>query len=1607
MSKYLRILFMISITYILCLAIGRLPVHAEETPLEPVYEGNADGTAALVKWYPINDGGCVDIPETTSDGKKITSIKAGAFSDYTSIYMLNIQENVEYADEAFLAGVKVKELYIPHTLQGKHILDSSGVEKVYFREGRDMIPSDFLYSEWEGTDYDETEISSTDEDGPSGRDALTVLSYESDVQEIGERAFEHCSNLRNAGHLYQVEKLGSYAFSYCENLSSVSLGSNDIPEGLFCGCEKLYVLTFHLNDFEDFENDAEQESALPEMNIGAYAFSGCRDLKYFADIQPVFKTIGEGSFEYCSSLEAINLRTMDIPKRAFSNCTKLNTVNFTGVENIKIGESAFQSCSALKNFDFSRVISVGKYAFEFCGLTGTVRIPSANIDTCAFRLCKSLEEIEFYEDDVQDRYSIGSSAFASCSNLKQVTFTKSLISIGNNAFSQSGLTSLTLPEANINIGNNAFSICNSLTKADLSSATISLGNGVFSSSKYLVSCIFPASVQKMGDSTFMNCNRLAGIVFPKGLSEIPRRTFGACWALKNVSIPEGISIIQEEAFMNCIALGSIQLPDSLRRIGKKAFALNLGLYKLDLGKGVEIIGESAFEGCSNLSIVVDWPETITEIGNFAFKDCTQLGGFSIPDSTLKIGAGVIYNTKVSEFEIRPGVEYDNAEYSSFVGSVTKPEGELGTLSGSSVTSLKVAKGVKSIPNHFYENQEMDDKIIMIDIYESGISIGSCAFRNAATRSVGLFFWKGLPSSIASDAFKADDLDNTGEGFAHFPEEDRENHKEITEKTYGRIIHWGTGGKNGVAYILDDKGALYVFTQGATSKMPDYIVGERPWEKELQLAETIRVFDSTTIGANAFNGANNVSSISFDENVKQIHDNAFGKMPYLKEILFEGNMPSLSENALSGLKSVICYYPFSDSSWDSVRSFNAEQGKDISHHYGGDHILWMERNYISIQLYKDTNYMSNSLSIFRDRKTKYSEKLSQLTNKKSEKTEILNTANASIGDTNNEGVCFGLLSTILLYKTGNLEPFSTLRNSGVWNNDKNYYNFDYETQSYKDVVNYYHLLQYAPSILVPTAQTLKTDFPINPFTSNKKDFLKTVVKHVQSDNLCILSYDYEMNGKLDGHLGICCDYRFGDYHTREGKEHVIKMYDCNDKTSFYYMYISEDCNWFSYKDKNMTSYDTDLQNIYKDMQLYRVEDLNKKELRLPSPLTNEGKAASAKSSVKAVANREESVNHVEIALPAFEKYTLRNAAGNQLVSSSDSLEGDLPIYEVRHTLEKPMFYFETDQSENFKVDDIAGEFKFIAEMEDRCYLVKVSGAKCISISKEAGVEISGEEELDYNLSVLEMNKNDRFTMIEGKAGKELSFGLDGKIFTLKSSGTLSDTRILTIQDGRSVERNLSPGDKTLSFGLNKENKIKTKEELEKETEIPVKKTEASKKTVKVSSIKLTGISKKIARGKKIKLNAKVLPVAASNKKLTWTSSNKNLATVTQTGIVKIAKKAKPGKTVIIAVSAKDGSGKKQIFKIKVMKGAVKKIKLKGYKKTLKAGKAMKLKAKVKVTKGKPVNKKLKWSTSNKKYATVTQTGKVRAKAAGKGRTVKIKVMSTDGTNKSVVKKIKIK
>lgn len=189
--------------------------------------------------------------------------------------------------------------------------------------------------------------------------------------------------------------------------------------------------------------------------------------------------------------------------------------------------------------------------------------------------------------------------------------------------------------------------------------------------------------------------------------------------------------------------------------------------------------------------------------------------------------------------------------------------------------------------------------------------------------------------------------------------------------------------------------------------------------------------------------------------------------------------------------------------------------------------------------------------------------------------------------------------------------------------------------------------------------------------------------------------------------------------------------------------------------------------------------------------------------------------------------------------------------------------------------------------------------------------------------------------------------------------------------------------------------------------PVKLSESEdeqpkQKQVKVRAIRLTGNVVKLAKGRNVKLNAVISPANASDKGLKWTSSDKKVAAVTANGIVTGKKKG----TATITAAATDGSGIKGRYKITVMPHAVKKIALNSKTKSIAVREKIKVSATVSAT-GKMANKKLTWSTSNKKYAMVNVNGKVTAKKAGKGKTVLITAKATDGSGKKASIRIRIK
>ena len=173
--------------------------------------------------------------------------------------------------------------------------------------------------------------------------------------------------------------------------------------------------------------------------------------------------------------------------------------------------------------------------------------------------------------------------------------------------------------------------------------------------------------------------------------------------------------------------------------------------------------------------------------------------------------------------------------------------------------------------------------------------------------------------------------------------------------------------------------------------------------------------------------------------------------------------------------------------------------------------------------------------------------------------------------------------------------------------------------------------------------------------------------------------------------------------------------------------------------------------------------------------------------------------------------------------------------------------------------------------------------------------------------------------------------------------------------------------------------------------------------KVTSIDLSQNRAALSPGMKLRLIPTVLPATASNKAVTWTSSNRAVMTVDKKGVVTVSRSAAPGTNATITATAADGSGTTGTLEIIVLPSA-QRIVLKqgdaelGDSLTVDYDRTKELALTASVT---PVDAvpDVTWSSSDRKIATVDSSGSVKLKKLG---TVTITATAKDasGVKKSL-------
>ena len=272
-------------------------------------------------------------------------------------------------------------------------------------------------------------------------------------------------------------------------------------------------------------------------------------------------------------------------------------------------------------------------------------------ESCSVIGCDEYAEGELVIPDTYNGLSvtnIGNSAFRYCANLTAITIPDSVTSIGSVAFYNcKSLTSITIPDSVTNIGDSAFSYCNSLTSITIPDSVTSIGNGTFYYCKSLTSVTIPDSVTSIGGSAFYYCKSLTSITIPDSVTSIGDSAFYYCKSLTSITIPDSVTSIGKCAFCDCTSLAAINVSSD----NQYYTSVDGILFNKDQTKLIQYpYGKTA--------TVYTIPDSVTSIGDYAFRDRSSLTSVTVPDSVTSIGDYAFYSCYNLKYIFYSGTEAD-------------------------------------------------------------------------------------------------------------------------------------------------------------------------------------------------------------------------------------------------------------------------------------------------------------------------------------------------------------------------------------------------------------------------------------------------------------------------------------------------------------------------------------------------------------------------------------------------------------------------------------------------------------------------------------------------------------------------------------------------------------------------------------------------------------------------------------------------------------------------------------------------------------------------------------------------------------------------------------
>ena len=586
--------------------------------------------------------------------------------------------------------------------------------------------------------------------------SVKTLKFGTAVQTIGMQAFAGTGIGGELALPASVTEIEESAFDGIA-VTKITIGENvaTIGQSAFANNEALTTVVFNAKS--------------AELNGTVSMFANCSSINaitFGENVTKIPARIAEGN---------ANITSVTLPKAiqsvgdyAFRDAIKLATVS--GVDNVKaIGQDAFLNTPFLETYlKQDGVVYLGTILMAYNGdmpanFALTVREGTTAIAAGAFNEQRNLASVSFPDtlESIGDKAfyycsgisgeivfpdslkSIGEQAFYRCSKISGITLGDQLISIGASAFENcsSAKMNLVLPETLTELGERAFYSCSGIESIEVKAALTKMPNGVFSSAKP-TSVKLPSSVTELGDNWcgLSKCTEFVApgvkVVGANGLSGLLDTSFDFS---KIESFGTG-------ALYN-IAASSVTIGAGCKTIGDNLFASVAGsrasgttnLVSVTIEAPITAIPTGMFRSCSSLR-EVKLPDTVTEIGQYAFDQCKSLTSFDFSNITK------IADYAFSSSGIQSANFSDNlSSLGSYAFSDSKLSGELvlgqklstipqWAFKGTQLTKVTIKGNIKTIDAASFR----DSKNLKTVIIEKGVeTIVGGAFMSLANGELTL------------------------------------------------------------------------------------------------------------------------------------------------------------------------------------------------------------------------------------------------------------------------------------------------------------------------------------------------------------------------------------------------------------------------------------------------------------------------------------------------------------------------------------------------------------------------------------------------------------------------------------------------------------------------------------------------------------------------------------------------------------------------------------------------------------------------------------------------------------------------------------------------------